>query len=275
MNVHDIAASLERGERGIWFSRNRSEVSYPSSANETCYQIEDSSFWFQHRNRCIVAAFRALPPAGIVFDVGGGNGFVSLGLENDGWETVLVEPGITGSMNARERGLENVICSTLEDAGFHDHSLPAVGIFDVLEHVQDDRRFLRKINEVLIRRGRIYITVPAYQWLWSADDIFAGHFRRYTLSSLASALDQEDFDVEFASYIFAVLPVPVLMRRTIPSRLGIRSVASPDSASDHLSSIRVHGLLGFLFAWELKAIESQRSIPFGSSCLLVGRSRSG
>src|SRR5580692_11450254 len=76
--IDEIAANLELGESGIWFSKGNSEVSYPSAGNESCFEIEGHSFWFQHRNRCINTLVRGFPPAGAIFDLGGGNGFVSL-----------------------------------------------------------------------------------------------------------------------------------------------------------------------------------------------------
>jgi SAM-dependent methyltransferase len=275
MNVDQVAANLKLGDHGIWFSRNRSEVSYPSSGNNTCYQIEDASFWFRHRNHCIVAGVHGFPPAGAIFDIGGGNGFVSQGLQSAGWDTVVMEPGVAGAMNARRRGLANVICSTLEDAEFQAYSIPAIGLFDVLEHVEDDEGFLLTAQDRLIRGGRIYITVPAYPWLWSAEDVFAGHFRRYTLSSLTSRLNRAGFHIEFASYIFSLLPLPILLRRTIPSKLGLRQAEGEDDAArEHgAPSGALQRIMDRAFAWELRALECQRPIRFGGSCLVVASSR--
>ena len=273
MNFDETASNLEQGEDGIWFSKRKSNVSYPSSGNDTCYQIEDGSFWFHHRNRCILASVRAFPPAGPIFDIGGGNGFVSQGLQSAGWDAVVLEPGVSGAMNAHRRGLANVICSTLEDAQFPTHSLPAIGIFDVLEHVEDDLQFLQNLRELLLSDGRVYITVPTYRWLWSSDDNFAGHFRRYTLSSLVSVVNRAGFDVEFASYFFAMLPLPIFLARTLPSRLKVRDVArTHGGAREHLAPFGLRSLLEGIFAWERKAFELQLSIPWGSSCLLVAKS---
>src|SRR5271170_4405432 len=147
MNVQDMAANLELGEHGIWFSKGQSNVSYPAAGNEACFEIEDHSFWFRHRNRCIATVVRGFPPAGALFDLGGGNGFVSLCLQKAGWQSVVVEPGSVGAINARKRGLENVICATLEDADFRAHSLPAAGLFDVLEHIDGDGQFLRVLGD--------------------------------------------------------------------------------------------------------------------------------
>jgi methyltransferase family protein len=277
VNVHDLATNLELGEHGIWFSKRRAKVSYPPAGNEACFQIEDQSFWFQHRNRCIASIVRGFPPAGAIFDLGGGNGFVSLGLQRAGWESIVVEPGTVGAINARKRGLENVICATLEDANFRPHSLPAAGLFDVVEHISNDAGFFRALRDRVIIGGRIYLTVPAYQWLWSAEDVAAGHFRRYTLSSLASVLGQSGFEVEFASYMFSPLPLPILLKRTIPSLLGRRKAGNSEEAIRELRAglktpLR---LASGIFKWELQRLERKKTIPVGGSCLVVAKSSGG
>lgn len=273
VNVRNLAANLEQNHLGLWVSKTRSGVSYPSSDNELCYQIEDTSFWFQHRNRCIVNCVKAYPPSGPVFDVGGGNGFVSLGLQRAGWETVVLEPGFAGATNAQRRGLLHVICSTFEDAGFGQRTLPAVGMFDVLEHVQDEEGFLRKLHDTMVPAGRLYLTVPAYKWLWSAEDTYAGHSRRYTLPSLTLALDRAGFDVEFGSYMFSILPLPIFLRRSIPYLLGLKETTTSGSAAKDHATTLLNRLFHRVFALEQNVLDRRRSIPWGSSCLVVAKSR--
>jgi SAM-dependent methyltransferase len=273
LNVRNMAANLEQDRRGLWVSKTRSAVSYPSSDNELCYQIEDTSFWFQHRNRCITNCVRAYPPSGVVFDVGGGNGFVSLALQRAGWETVVIEPGVAGAANAQRRGLQHVICSTFDDAGFRQNTLPAVGMFDVLEHVEDDAGFLRTLHQAMVPSGRLYLTVPAYQWLWSAEDTHAGHYRRYTLPSLTAALDRAGFEVEFRSYMFLILPAPIFLRRSLPYLLGFKEAATSESAAKDHATSPWNRLFDRIFAWEQNALGNRRAIPVGSSCLVVAKSR--
>ncbi|MCB0332599.1 MAG: class I SAM-dependent methyltransferase, partial [Bdellovibrionales bacterium] len=178
------SSNLELRSDGLWVSKDQSEIAYPESGNEGCYQIEENSFWFRHRNNAIVSVIRAFAPNGAIYDIGGGNGFVSLGMKDAGFDVVLVEPGVSGALNGKKRGLETVVCSTLQDAQFAPHSLPAVGIFDVLEHIEDDVAFLQMIRAALRPDGKLYLTVPAYQWLWSQEDVYAQHYKRYTISQL-------------------------------------------------------------------------------------------
>ncbi len=121
---------IEKG--GIYFSNKESKISYPDTGNEHCFHMEENSFWFSHRNNCIISTVNKYCKNTIFFDIGGGNGYVSKGLQDRGIETVLLEPGFQGCLNAQNRGLKNIICSTLEDANFEKNSIPSIGVFDVV-----------------------------------------------------------------------------------------------------------------------------------------------
>ena len=45
-------------------------------------------------------------------------------------------------------------------------SIDSVGLFDVVEHIEDDYLFLKSINKYLKDDGYIYITVPALNFLY-------------------------------------------------------------------------------------------------------------
>jgi SAM-dependent methyltransferase len=185
--THDfdyLASTLTRRDPGIWFSSNRSVgVSYPAFGNAACLAVEERSFWFRHRNRCIVSLVRRFPPDGCILDIGGGNGFVSKELTAAGMVCALLEPGIDGALAAHARGIDPVICARLEDAVLPAESISAAGMFDVLEHVEDEGAALKEINRLLAPNGLLFLTVPAYQFLFSVDDVAAGHHRRYTVST--------------------------------------------------------------------------------------------
>ncbi len=132
-----VAENLRQVEDGFWCARETEWISYGEQSNANCFQIEEQSFWFRHRNACLLTVLQRLPPSGRIFDIGGGNGFVSRALESAGFPTVLVEPGPTGVRNARVRGLPSVVCGTLASAGFRAACMDAAGLFDVLEHIQD------------------------------------------------------------------------------------------------------------------------------------------
>jgi SAM-dependent methyltransferase len=271
ISIEAISTNLEMREPDVWFAKSYSGVSYPESASSWCFEVEQYSFWFQHRNRCISTVLKRFPPAGAVFDIGGGNGFVTLAIRNMGHEAVLVEPSIVGVRNAIARGLSPVICATLEDAGFYPQTLPAVGLFDVVEHIDDDQSFLSTVHRLLIPGGRIYITVPAYNILWSDEDNYAGHYRRYTSHMLTQTLKNAGFHVEYVTYIFAMLPLPIFVLRSLPYLLGLRQgISIEQERREHRQMKGLIGrLVGFLFEAELCAIRGVSQVPFGSSCMAV------
>ncbi len=250
-------------------------ISYPEGGNALYREVEEDSFWFQHRNECLLAAFRRLPPEGAIYDVGGGNGFVARALQDAGYDPVLVEPGPVGAENARRLGVKRVIEGTLEGADLPDGSLPAAGIFDVLEHIEDERGFLAALHRHLRPGGRLYLTVPAYASLWSVEDEIAGHFRRYGRRSLASSLDAAGFEIEYLTHLFWLLPLPIALLRALPSRLGFRPTDNRAATlREHGADIGIAGrLVAAALAWEPRAIAAGRTIPFGGSLLCVARGR--
>ncbi len=261
---------------GIYYASGSEAISYPEVGNEACFEVEDRSFWFRHRNACIMELVRNFPPAGKgpIFDVGGGNGFVAKGLMDAGWDVVLVEPGPAGARNAKKRGLPNVICATTHSAGFEAGTLPAIGVFDVVEHIQEDGAFIRHLHDLLERDGMLYLTVPAYQFLWSAADVRAGHARRYTLQSLRALLEENGFSISYATYFFKYLPATVFIFRTLPHLLGLSNVQR-----DKKKTAREHGtkdgiavkLMRRLLSFEKSLISDKKTIRFGGSCIVAAK----
>src|SRR5262245_51727299 len=139
MNVATLSETLRLDpDTGIWHAGSVEAVSYPAGHNAECFRLEDDSFWFGHRNRCITTAVHRFPPDGFILDVGGGNGYVARGLIDAGYETVLLEPGAEGARNAKQkRQLPTVINATFDNAALRAGSIPNVGLFDVLEHIED------------------------------------------------------------------------------------------------------------------------------------------
>jgi SAM-dependent methyltransferase len=274
MSKLEFASQLEPDEYGIYRGKNSQAISYPAGGNEKCFLLEDSSFWFQHRNSCITAAISSFPPSGPIIDLGGGNGYVTRALLDAGFDAVLLEPGPEGAMNGKiSRQIPTVICSTFQDAGFEDSSLNAIGCFDVIEHMEEDRAFMEQAFSVLVPGGFLYATVPAHQCLWSHSDDAAHHHRRYKRAMIEQLLDNR-FEILYFSYIFGFLTLPVLVFRAIPYRLGI------SKNNNVLSENTEHGtgqgsvvrLLNWRLKKEQKRIVQGDSIRFGASCLFVARS---
>lgn len=280
LDIQTVCTNLRRGGDGIWYSKDSQAISYPAGGNESCFTVEDNSFWFKHRNECIISLVQKYPPrdGGAIFDIGGGNGCVSAALADSGFDVAMVEPGPIGAANARSRGLDTVICATTDTAQFKSRSLAAIGLFDVVEHIEDDLSFLQAMHNLLVAGGQLYVTVPAYALLWSDEDVSAGHFRRYTLAGICAAIERAGFEVEFSSYIFRFLPVPIALLRAIPYRLGLSRPTknAQGVVRDHAArGGLIARLLNRLLTPEIKRLRSGRSMNFGGSCVIVAKASRG
>jgi SAM-dependent methyltransferase len=262
-------------DTGIWRTgaADVGYLSYPADQNAACFRLEDSSFWFTHRNRCIVAAARRFPPDGFILDVGGGNGVVAQALIDAGYDTALLEPGVVGARNAKEgRRLPTVINATIAEAAIRAGSVPNVGLFDVLEHIEDDGSFVRQLREILRPGGLLYVTVPAFNWLWSMSDVDAMHYRRYDRRSFTNVL-AGSFELLYSTYLFERLVPLSMLVRALPYRVGF---ARPRPAHAYE---REHGvgrqwladLLARILDHEVAAIAAGTSLVVGSTLLVVAR----
>ena len=196
IDLKQISRNLEQSPQGDWLCKSMCAVSYPEWGNQACFDVEDSSFWFRHRNACILEVMRQYPPPGPLFDIGGGNGFIAKAMQDAGLEVVLVEPGGAGTTNARKRGIQHVVRATLEDAGFLSGTLPAVGLFDVVEHMADDQLALANIASTLREGGRAIVLVPQGQSIYGTLDVVLGHHRRYSEQDLSNVMEQAGLRVE-------------------------------------------------------------------------------
>ncbi|MSP02706.1 MAG: class I SAM-dependent methyltransferase [Acetobacteraceae bacterium] len=264
---------LARGDDDIWRTPTKRLVSYPDEGSQNCFALEDGSFWFAHRNRVVADALLTLmPPPARMLDIGGGNGYVARGLEAAGYAVTLLEPNETGSRNARARGIADVICATFEPSLFIPGRFRIAGLFDVIEHIEDDAGTLSGVRSILPPGGLVVLTVPAFQSMFSADDVLSGHFRRYTRKMMSALLRTSGFEILRVSYFMAPLALPVLLVRALPARLGVRPRWNQQRHDrDHGKGSVLAPLATAILAAEARFLARGGQLPFGTSCLAIGR----
>jgi hypothetical protein len=106
----------------------------------------------------------------------------------------------------------------------------------------------------------------------------AGHFRRYTLADICAVVRAAGFEIEFSSYLFRFLPVPIFLLRTIPYRLGLSRpdqkggrVFKDHAAGGGMAEAAFSRLMDILSKSELANLDHKKPMCFGSSCLVVAR----
>lgn len=272
-----ISDSFRYDEKsGIYLETNNTiddNYSYDEQGHNNCFAVEENSFWFSHRNDVILSVMNNyLQQENPILDVGGGNGFVSKFLSEQGYQSILIEPNIQGVMNAQRRGVEQLICGTVSPKNIKKQSLDSIGLFDVIEHIEEDFEFISLLYSLLKNNGKIVITVPAFNSLWSYHDVQAGHFRRYTKKTISKLLTKANFKLEYVSYFFSILVAPNFIFRTIPTKLGLSNSSENKQKKNkqHINKdSNTNTTLKKVWSSELQQIVKQKSIPFGNSLILV------
>ncbi len=72
---------------------------------------------------------------------------------------------------------------------------------NVLEHIQNDSRFLMECHQVLQPGGKFLLFVPALQFIYGSMDRSYGHHRRYYKNGLERLFQDTGFNVHFCRYL--------------------------------------------------------------------------
>ena len=240
------------------------------------FEVEDRHFWFKSRKRCIAAA-TSLIPAGSIQDViehGCGTGFVLAELQR-----LYPRARVTGAdlfpeglAFARRRFAGPLVQTDLFGCEFRE-AFDLVGLFDVLEHLDDDVAALRALREQLRPGGRLLLTVPAHEMLWSDYDVASGHRRRYSRHVLEERLSSAGFRIEYCTgFMFILLPLLLARRRFRRSsaKTGESSAPPPDRIARELQiNPLLNRALELLLRPEPWCMARRRRIPGGTSILAL------
>ena len=248
---------------------------------ENLYDVEDQFFWSVTRKRMIATLTTQitahLPNGHYVLEVGCGTGNVLRALKGACPQGVVVgmDLFLEGLRYARRRTSCPLVQGDIGDLPFRP-GFDVVGIFDVLEHLSDDVQALLNLRHLLSAGGRLILTVPAHQKLWSYYDEAMQHCRRYELTDLRRKLESTGYAVEYLSYfMLGTLPLLWLGRRLAPL-VRRRPAPGTDRARELTKGeLRVapgaNFLLKLLLMPEVRLVAGRRSIPTGSSLVAICR----
>ncbi len=83
-------------------------------------------------------------------------------------------------------------------------SFDTILYLDVIEHIKDDNKEIKKAYKYLKKNGTLIICVPAFQFLYSLYDKKIGHFRRYNKSSFQNLLKKcniKNYNMRYFDFI--------------------------------------------------------------------------
>jgi SAM-dependent methyltransferase len=173
-------------------------------------------------------------PGKDLLDVGAGSGFHIPALATYG-EVDAVEVCEPAVLALRHRGgLRNLYTESMPFP--LEHRYDYVQCLDVLGAIKDDLRAMNWLCSLLKPGGTLFVTVPAYQWLFSFHDVAVNHLRRYSRTSLTDLVPKGFSVLQSGYFNTSLFPLAVATRLLAATMRRLKPGSAEDlKQSSHLS----------------------------------------
>lgn len=221
------------------------------------------------------------------FDLGADNGILSYLLRRHGgsWASADLEEAAVASI----RSLVGTDVHQLDGARcpFRDGEFDRVVIIDLLEHLEDDRAFIRELHRVMKPDGELIVNVPHVKDSWlrrfrlwiGQTDAEHGHVRSgYTLESLRQVLGRDFTVLESRTYskCFTETVDTLItwaarsMQRKSPAAPRKGTVVTADDLQRHRKLFLVYRVI-YPVMWLMSRLD--RLLEWRSGYMLIARAR--
>jgi SAM-dependent methyltransferase len=188
---------------------------------EKMAELDQLHWWYRARREVLAALIRrkARPgPNSRLLEIGCGTGH-NLSMLSEFGEVEGLELDDEARAIAEKRLGKPVLNAPLPELnGVPERHYDLIGAFDVVEHIDDDQAAVESIARRLKSGGRLVVTVPAHQWMWSAHDVVNHHKRRYSKQALRELIESSPLRLEAIGYFNSLLFPLAIARRLSPLR---------------------------------------------------------
>jgi SAM-dependent methyltransferase len=236
-----------------------------AQAYELMERLEGEHWWYRGRRDIVCDLVKRHVPAGSrVVDYGCGAGTIACRLEELGFAVTGAEVSRRAARASQGKGLSVV---DLNREALPPRSADCILLCDVLEHLKDPTGLLADLRTALRPGGRLLVTVPAYEFLWSGEDYVSRHHRRYTRSLLHAQVCRAGYRVlwcsHFNSLLLPAIAGVILGKRLLRPRDMYESNVREVAPWLNCALYRVFASERHLLAWF--------RLPAGASLALVAR----
>ena len=232
-------------------------------------ELADVHWWYVARRQILVDLIRreVRPPADArILEIGCGTGHNLIALKQFGRVEGLEIDSAARALAATRLGQPIASAPLPEMAGIEAGAYDLIAALDVIEHVEDDAAAIDAIATRLKPGGKLLMTVPAHQWMWSAHDVANHHQRRYSKAGLKLLLERSPLQIERLGYFNSLL---------FPLAVGARmagKLRKSEDSDDKLPPAPVNALFRSIFALERYAV-GKLPLPPGLSLFAIASAR--
>ena len=188
---------------------------------EAMAEHDERHWWYRARRKVVAELIRrqvSLPKAARLLEIGCGTGHNLAMLGEFGAVDALEVDPIARGLAEKRLGHQVLSAPLPALEGVADDTYDMVAALDVIEHIPDDVAALEGIARILKPGGKLLMTVPAHQWMWSAHDVVNHHQRRYSKRGFRSLVDKSPLKLESIGYLHSLL-FPVAMAQRLASKV--------------------------------------------------------
>lgn len=193
-----------------------------------------------------------------ILDVGCGAGLFFDALQRFGTVEGIESDPV--ALDSAGRWRESIFHGELNSAFRPAAPYDAILMLDVLEHVPEPEQLLMDARALLNSDGRLVITVPAFNWLWTRHDDLNHHLRRYSTRQLRRVIQDAGLVVIESTYLFQSL---------VPLKALVRMKETLFPGDPEVPSIPARWLNTALQKWFWAEYTVARWLPFGTSLMVV------
>jgi SAM-dependent methyltransferase len=174
--------------------------------------------WELSRTRCLINEIKKSHSNGDILDIGSGDMYFDKELLKNNVNINSLR-GI--DINLKEN-IESNKCKWFNDYKKLDiKQFDTIIMMDVIEHIENDDEFLiNTIGPLLKNNGKIIMTIPAYQFLYSKHDEVLKHYRRYNIKMIKNLCNKSNFRIKRYHYFYFLLLFPRLLTKKRENKIN-------------------------------------------------------
>lgn len=225
------------------------------------------SHWYYISKGSAILDFIKNLKVNFVLDIGAGSGvFSKIILQNtEAKEAICLDTGYVAEKEEKWFGKKLKCIKTISKS-----NADLVLLVDVLEHVKDDISFVKEYVEKLDKGTNLFVSVPAFEFLFSGHDIFLEHYRRYTISSLEVCLKACGLTIVKTRYYFLLFfPLMVTLRVLTIIKMTLFPKRYTPKSSLKLRGKLINNILIMIHKVELLLLPNNKFAGLTVFCLAV------